>query len=177
MPVESIALVGHSMGGLVVRSACATAVGAGEQWLESVTDIVTIGAPHGGSPMELAAVLAARGLGMTPQTRPLAEFLDGRSQGIKDLRLGDVGFGTETERVLGARYGINRHFVAGVVTSDLAHPVGAIVGDLMVRPASGTGALELEPTNVVVVGRVHHFNLMHTPAVVDQVMEWLGSDG
>ena len=63
--------------------------------------------------------------------------------------------------------------MAGVITADPAHPFGAVVGDLMVRPASGTRVAGLDPANVAVLGGVHHFDLLHEPAVVDRVMGWL----
>jgi pimeloyl-ACP methyl ester carboxylesterase len=173
-PVESIALVGHSMGGLIIRSACAAALHAGHGWLEDVRDVVTIGSPHGGAPLEKLVNVVAWGLGVAPQTRPLAAFLDTRSQGIKDLRSGSIGHAQDLEpdEVAQASH-IRHHFVGGVITSDPAHPIGAIVGDLMVRPASSTRAPTLEPANVVVLGGVSHFDLLHEPAVIDQVMGWL----
>jgi len=169
--VESIALVGHSMGGLVIRSASAAAQRAGHQWIGNATDVVTLGSPHRGAPLEKLAHLAAQGLSVAPQTRPLADFIETRSQGIKDLRHGAV------EHLQGnpdpELAGIKHHFVAGVVTSNPAHPFGAVVGDLMVRTASSTSAPCLDPTNVVVLGGVHHFDLLHDAGVIDRVMEWL----
>lgn len=172
LPVESIALVGHSMGGLVIRSACAAAVRSGHRWIGDVSDVVTIGSPHRGAPLEKLVHAAAWGLTVAPQTRPLADFINTRSRGIKDLRLGSISLTAETEPGV-TPLGISHHFVAGVVTSNPAHPVGAVVGDLMVRPASSTRAPALEPANVVVLGGVHHFDLLHSPAVLDHVMDWL----
>ncbi len=173
-PVQSIALVGHSMGGLVIRSACAAAVHAGHGWIDDVSDVVAIGAPHRGAPLEKFVDVAARGLRVAPQTRPLADFLETRSQGIKDLRAGTIGHLPGIASSDGAQPShVRHHFVAGVITSDPAHPVGAVVGDLMVRPASSTSAPTLEPTNVAVLGGVSHFDLLHEPAVIDHVMGWL----
>jgi pimeloyl-ACP methyl ester carboxylesterase len=83
VPVRSISLVGHSMGGLVALSAVANARRAGYEWIDSADDVVTIGSPHRGAPLEKFVHVAARGLGMASHTRPLAEFLETRSQGIK----------------------------------------------------------------------------------------------
>lgn len=169
-PVRSIALVGHSMGGLVVRSACEAALHAGHRWVEDLEDVVTIGSPHRGAPLEKLVTAAARGLGVARQTRPLADFLERRSQGIKDLRLGSIGLAPEAAPLLAdVRY----HLVAGVVTTDPAHPFGAVVGDLMVRPASGTTAPTLDPATAVVLGGTHHFGLLHDSAVIDHVMRWV----
>lgn len=173
-PVQSIALVGHSMGGLVIRGACAAALNAGHRWIGDVSDVITIGSPHGGAPLEKFVNAAAWGLNVAPQTRPLADFLNTRSQGIKDLRAGSFAHASEEELMEADQPDhVRHHFIAGVITSNPTHPIGGMVGDLMVRPASSTRAPRLEPTTVVVLGGVSHFDLLHEPAVIDQVMEWL----
>jgi hypothetical protein len=50
--VEEIALVGHSMGGLVVRSAAHQADEKDHRWVRSLKHIVGLGAPHLGAPLE-----------------------------------------------------------------------------------------------------------------------------
>lgn len=177
VPVVSIALVGHSMGGLVVRSACVAAQRAGYHWLDRVEDIVTIGSPIRGTPVEKLVDGLAQGLSVAPQTRPLSDFINTRSRGIKDLRWGEPGFeaaGADGTSLDGA---IKHHFVAGVVTPDPAHPVGAAIGDLIVRPTSGAGAPEVDSSNVVLVGGVNHFDLPNDPRVVDQLINWLTPAG
>jgi hypothetical protein len=184
VPVRSIALVGHSMGGLVVRSACHAAATAGHGWIDRVSDVVTIGTPHRGAPLEKLTNVAAWALSIAPETRPLAELLNGRSGGIKDLRFGGLiesdWAGADPDALLRNTVGdhrlpagIDHHFVAGVVTDDPRHPLSIAVGDLWVRPSSGTGAPHLAPTNVMTIGGVHHFDLLREPAVIDQVLQWL----
>lgn len=177
VPIESLTLVGHSMGGLVIRSACGSAVRGGHRWLDDVTDVITIASPHRGAPLEKLAHLAARGLGMTDRTRPLADFLDGRSQGIKDLRLGDIGVDPHEAPGISARLSrIRHHVIAGVVTTDPSHPLGAVVGDLMVRPASGTNPPDVTPVDVAVLGGVNHANLLNDRAVIIHLMERIAQD-
>jgi len=184
VPVESVSLVGHSMGGLVIRSACGIAEAADQRWIHDVDDVVTLGTPHRGSPLEKAANVAAWALAAVPDTRPLAEFLNGRSVGIKDLRFGAVAEddwrGTDPDLPLRDTVGdhplpsgIRHHFIAGVTTADPAHPVGRAVGDFVVRPSSATGGRDLKPTNEAVFGGVRHLDLPGTPAVVERVMGWL----
>ena len=184
VPVDSIAFVGHSMGGLVIRSACEAAHAAGHGWIGDVDDVVTVGTPHHGSPLEKLANAAAWGLGVAPATVPLAEFVNRRSVGIKDLRFGaiveDDWNGDDPDALLrntvgrhSLPSGIDHHFVAAVVTSDPAHPLGVAVGDLVVRPGSGTGGRNLEPRNAVLVGGRHHFGLLHERMVIDGVLDWL----
>jgi triacylglycerol esterase/lipase EstA (alpha/beta hydrolase family) len=174
-PVESIALVGHSMGGLVIRSACAAATENGHDWITVVTDVVALGAPHLGTPLEKLTELAARGLVVAKETRPLARFLDSRSRGIKDLRHGTILAGDWSHLdPVALPTEIDHHFVAGVVTAEPTHPAGIVMGDLVVRTKSATGADHLDPTNVMVVGGVRHTDLVRDPAVINRVMGWLG---
>ncbi len=84
--VERIVLVGHSMGGLVIREGLA----AEGHWRALVTDVVTLGTPHAGAPLERVAV---RGLAMAsslPVIAPFASLGDERSVGIKDLGIAAV---------------------------------------------------------------------------------------
>lgn len=166
VPVESVALVGRSMGGLVARSACLTGRAADHGWAAAVTDVVTIGTPHRGSYVARLAALAARGLRVAPDTRPLADVLDARSPGI-----GDLGRGHEEA----LPEGIDHHFVAGVVTGNPGHPLGALVGDALVgrRSANGHG---LGPTTAVTVPATAHGSLHRHPEVVTAVMAWLSPD-
>ncbi len=182
VPVRSIALVGYSMGGLVINSAFRAGRDAGHAWIHDLHDVVSIGSPHRGAPLEKLVHAASLGLGVAPQTRPLAEFLNTRSQGVQDLRHGEIvdhrHDAVELAAVLDGTSAakIHWHFVAGVITSDPAHPFGAIVGDLVVRPASSTRPRHLEPANVHVVGGVHHLDLLHDAPVIDTIVEWLTAD-
>lgn len=171
VPVESISLVGHSMGGLVARAACQTAQERGHDWVAVASDLITLGAPHLGTPLEKLTNGLAGGLSVTRETRPLAEFLESRSRGIKDLRFGTTWGNDGSPETLPA--GIDHHFVAGVVTSDPGHPIGILMGDLIVRKDSATGGQRLEPTNVLVVGGLRHNELIHEASVTARAMEWL----
>lgn len=166
VPVRSISLVGHSAGGLVIRSACAAAQEGDRHWIGRATDLITLGSPHLGTPLEKLTEVAAQGLTIAKETRPLADFLSTRSRGITDLR-----FGTAAAESVPSH--IDQHFVAGVVTADAAHPVGALVGDLVVRVKSASGGSQLDPTNVMVMGGVRHNDLVDDEAVVDHVVDWL----
>ena len=184
VPVTSIALVGNSMGGLVVRSACASGREAGHGWIDLVRDVVTLGSPHHGTPLEKLANVASWGLNIARETRPLADFLNRRSAGIKDLRFGAIvdedwnhldpdallrnGVGDHT---LPAE--IDHHFVGAVITSNPSHPVGFVMGDLLVRVPSSTAEPRLDPTSTVVVGGLRHTDLPSEPAVIEQIMRWL----
>jgi pimeloyl-ACP methyl ester carboxylesterase len=89
-PIEQLAVLGHSMGGLVARSACHYATLAGHAWPKRLDDLVFLGTPHFGAPLERAGARADYLLGISPYTAPFARLGKVRSAGIKDLRHGNL---------------------------------------------------------------------------------------
>ncbi|MGH8031621.1 MAG: lipase family alpha/beta hydrolase [Luteimonas sp.] len=90
LPVTRLVLVGHSMGGLVARSACLSAARAGHAWLDRLTDIVFLGTPHHGAPLERMGSWVDRLIGLSPYSAPLVRLGRLRSAGIRDLRHGNA---------------------------------------------------------------------------------------
>ena len=89
-PIERLAIVGHSMGGLLARSAWQQAVDAGRAWPARVDDLVFLGTPHHGAPLERAGNWIDVLLGATPYAAPFARLGQVRSAGITDLRHGNL---------------------------------------------------------------------------------------
>ena len=90
LPIEEIALVGHSMGGLVARSAASYGRQGGASWVDKLRHVACIGAPNLGAPLEKAVNLitgALRRVDAAGAQVP-AQVLDSRSAGVKDLRYG-----------------------------------------------------------------------------------------
>lgn len=176
--VQRIALVGHSMGGLVMRSASAVLAAAdedeetgGTDWVRRVSDVVTLGTPHHGAPIAWGVGHGSRLLGLLPETSALGRILDKRSVGVRDLVDG-VGF--DVPPLAHARY----RLVVGTVTRSARHPVGSLAGDLLVRPRSAAGrdrrGRELFPgADVLHVGRADHFGLLNHPEVLEALLRWL----
>ncbi|NNC91929.1 MAG: alpha/beta fold hydrolase [Acidimicrobiia bacterium] len=170
-----VSIVGYSMGGLVARSAYATGVSSGSVWARRAGDLITIGAPHHGSPIASGVRLGSRALRIARTSRPLSDFLETASAGIRDLEHGAaVARVWEDASAIppGDSAGIRQHFVAAVVTGEPAHPFGVLVGDLVVRVSSASGHT-LAPDNVHVLGSRRHFDLLSDSEVVGQIMEWL----
>jgi len=153
--VERIALVGHSMGGLVARGACAR----GGDWTARVTHTISLGTPHDGAPLEQLVHGLTAVLERAPETRPFARFLGRRSAGIRDLRRG-----VRAPLLEGARHG----FIAATVTATDTHIVGRLLGDALVLTASARGE-----GDVLDLGRTHHLALLRHPDVRDQLQRWL----
>ena len=157
--VHEVILVGYSMGGLVARAAVNRGQASNQTWVSDTRHVITIAAPLLGSPIEKGAEALARGLAIAPQTRPLAEFVSSRSQGIKDLR-----HGSAVDDVLPDH--IEHHCIAAIVTEDPNHPMGRLLGDLVVRAASATGRgrqRSIEQSSLHVLGGRHHANILEAP--------------
>ena len=168
--VRRIALVGHSMGGLVMRAACAVGTEADRPWNALVSDVVTLGTPHLGAPLERGVALGARALGRLPESAPFGRILEYRSVGILDLR---GGLAPDLQNLPHARY----HLVAATLASSPRHPVSATLGDLLVRYPSATGrpwrGPEMFPGADVLHIRGGHFDLLNHPQVYAALRAWL----
>lgn len=190
VPVRSLTLVGHSMGGLVIRSACATGVADGQAWPGLVRHAVYLGTPHLGAPLEKAVNAGAWLLDLVPETRAFARFLRRRSVGVRDLRHGSLTADDWRHRDPDALRGVppldvpllataEHHVVCGAVTRSTKHPVGRAVGDLLVRTGSATGRGRRRSVPFVqVVERtgVNHFDLTTDPEVVGYLADRLAPE-
>ena len=93
VPIERLVMFGHSMGGLVARSAIhhgALIQRGGLRWPARVDDLVTLGTPHQGAALERAGHGVDLLLSAAPYAAPLARLSQLRSAGINDLRLGNI---------------------------------------------------------------------------------------
>jgi len=89
-PVRELAIVGHSGGGLVARSACHYGKAAGHRWPRHLRKLVFLGTPHHGSPLERGGNLVNIFLNLSPISAPLARIAGIRSAGITDMRFGSM---------------------------------------------------------------------------------------
>lgn len=188
VPVTDIALVGHSMGGLVVRSACHYGSTYRRRWTTTVRQVVCLGSPHLGADLEKGVNAASWALAKVRETRAVAQFLNLRSDGIKDLRYGalldDDWRDADPDEFLRDRCGevpflphASYHFVA---TSAAPQAVGVVLGDHLVRPYSASGQgktrrLPFEDTNGLVLTGLHHFDLLNHPDIYGRLLRWLGA--
>lgn len=85
---DEIAILAHSMGGLVARAACHAAEAEGRGWRGKLRTLVTLGTPHRGSPIERGGNLVELLLPLTGYSAPLAKLARIRSVGVTDLRYG-----------------------------------------------------------------------------------------
>jgi pimeloyl-ACP methyl ester carboxylesterase len=88
--IDELAIVGHSMGGLVSRSACHFGEAAGSAWRRKLRRLVCLGSPHHGAPLERGGHWIDLLLGASRYSAPLARLGKIRSAGVTDLRFGNV---------------------------------------------------------------------------------------
>ena len=184
-PVEEIVLVGHSMGGLVARSACHYAEGADSDWGRAVRHVFCLGTPHLGAPLERAANRAGWALGRLPETRPFADLVNARSAGIKDLRFGSCveadWCDCDPDEYLRDRctevpfLGCATYYFIGAT---LSQNPDSRLGDLLVQyvSASGNGPsrrIPFEAENGRHLAGANHLQLLNHPAVYEQMRAWL----
>jgi pimeloyl-ACP methyl ester carboxylesterase len=181
--VERIVIVGHSMGGLVARSACHD----GGDWTPLVSHVISLGTPHMGAPLEQAVHAMSAALHLAPETRPFARLLRRRSAGIRDLRRGSLvdedwlGQDPDALRAKASKEvplleGATHCFVAATVTRSAKHPLGRLLGDALVLAPSASGrsrTRRLAFDDGLSLGRTHHLALLNHPEVYEQLRAWL----
>ncbi|MCR8914500.1 hypothetical protein FDP08_11515 [Marinobacter panjinensis] len=173
--VERIILIGHSMGGLLIRSASHFGQRHGHHWVEQLRDCVYVGSPHDGSWLARGAMATADRMNKAPRDylRVLGEVIDLRSEGIRNLSRGEVLSSEDGEPPLlpGARH----YVVCGLLARTREHPVNALFGDALVQESSARGR---ERKGWTLTGEasfpgVDHIRLAHHPDVADQLRKWL----
>jgi hypothetical protein len=197
--VKELALLTHSMGGLVARSACHSAASQGMQWPVRLRKLVFLGTPHHGAPLEKVGNWVDTVLGSNPVTRPFAKIGQIRSAGITDLRHGNVlpsdwqgadrfASGADTRQPLPLPAGVACFAVAATLgavpaTEGKGGKAGEVLGDGLVPLASALGqhpdpsrALVFEPGRQWIAVETGHMALLHTPAVYAQIQDWLGAE-
>ncbi|GAA1530893.1 alpha/beta hydrolase [Nocardioides humi] len=171
--VTRIALVGHSLGGLVVRASSAVVADgdAPAPWTRLVTDVVTLGTPHLGSWFAVSADHASRTLARAPEVAAFGRIIDRQAPGIHDLI---EGLAYDVPPLPHARY----RLVSATLTRSPRHPVAQAIGDLLVTPRSAVGrdrrGTDLFPgAEVLHVGRTDHFGLLNHPEIHAALARWL----
>ncbi len=200
VPVTELTLLGHSMGGLVARSAADQGQRLGHGWPRLLNNMVFLGTPHFGAPLERAGAVVEALLQTTPFTRPFAMLSQRRSRGIQDLRHGHLGATHDggrrstrrpenaADRSPGALpAGVKVLAIAGTRArqhrrgpTDAQAPM--LDGDGLVPVASALGIhpdvehdLGLPSSCRVVLPATNHMDLLTSPAVLREISAWLSS--
>jgi hypothetical protein len=194
VPLRELAILAHSIGGLVSRSACYYGKRAGHRWPRRLRKLVFLGTPHHGSWLARGVNWVNILLGLSPYSKPLARLGRIRSAGITDLRYGNL-LDEDWE-------GIDRFEHSG----DLRHAVplpgraqcytiaattgkaggnlgGEVLGDGLVPLASALGR-HIDPRRTLSFAKSHqwvgygmdHWDLLSHPEVYKQIRNWLASE-
>lgn len=190
VPVQRVVLLGHSMGGLIARSALHQS--AGQAWTTLCSDLVCMGSPHHGAPLERAGHGVDLLLGAMPftsrYTAPLARLGRVRSAGITDLRHGLLDADGSAIPLPTGPAAPRCWALAGTLdaaTDDTARTLkqralGKAFGDGMVPLASALGQhtkpamrLAFAPERQAVLYGTGHLDLLSSPAAAQQLRQWL----
>lgn len=178
-PVEELSVIGHSMGGLVMRSACHHAAQAGHVWPQRLRHIVFLGTPHHGAPLERAGHGLTALLEASPYSAPLARIGGLRSAGITDLRHGRVAEASD-DRPIALPGGVSCHAIAATTAERRSLLADRLVGDGLVPLNSALGRhrdrqrrLRFAPESRWIAYRTGHIELLRRPEVTRQLLRWL----
>jgi pimeloyl-ACP methyl ester carboxylesterase len=191
IPIKEFVLVGHSQGGLIIRSACHQALEQKDLWVKMVSRTFLLAPPQEGSWLEknvnaLSAILKAS------KFAPLsfiAGVLDHRSAAIKDLRHGYLlaeqwqslapgAVFARSQRPVPWLAGAAHHVIAGTLTKDPGHVLSLLLGDSLVRIHSARGkkicGISADPVRWHLVAGTGHLALARSLDVYQILFKSLG---
>ena len=191
VPIERLVMLGHSMGGLVARSAIhhGTLIQRGGlRWPTRVNDLVCLGTPHQGAPLEVAGHGIELLLGAAPYAAPLARLGKLRSAGIQDLRHGNIvsgrvgDDGTHAQPQVGLPSTTRCYAVAASLGPAAGNSTvkAKLPGDGLVPVASALGRhgapdrrLAFAEDRQAVVHETGHLDLLSSAQVFGLLRQWL----
>jgi pimeloyl-ACP methyl ester carboxylesterase len=182
-PIDEIAIVAHSMGGLVSRSAVHLAELEALAWRDALRAMVFLGTPHHGAPLERGGNWVDVALGASRYSAPLARLGQIRSAGVTDLRFGNVLDEHWQGRDRFAKGHDSRSPVplpADVACYAVAGNVGARASDGLVPVNSALGrhsrvdmTLDFPEPHIWIGDGIAHLDLLDGKAVYARLRDWL----
>ncbi len=194
--ISQIDLIGHSMGGLVARSALFYGKQQGFDWVQRVGNLITLGSPHHGASLERIGCFVQDMIAKLPFAGSLAKLGDLRSLGIIDLRHGSIRDddwkSLEGRSVLPPDFRhparlplhVRTYCIAATLVEDhYDSKATSLLGDGLVTIESALGehtgehALSVPEERKAVFYGVSHYNLLYNDRVHQQVVAWLVDNG
>lgn len=179
-PVAEIVIVGHSMGGLVARGACHHGRAAGHAWLEYLRQLVFLGTPHHGAPLERGGHRLDFVMDLSPYSAPFTRIGKARSAGIQDLRHGSIT--RQSGEVVPLPDGVRCHAVAATLAARRGLVSDRLLGDGLVPLDSALGrhpdpsrSLALSKQQQWIGYEMGHLELLSRPEVYARLSDWLGT--
>ena len=191
--ISSIDLIGHSMGGLVARSALFYGKQELHDWMYMTENLVCLGSPHHGAGLERFSFTIQQKLGNFPIVKLFVHLVNIRSNGILDLRHGSVrdddwehhdmriGSMDDSRKPAPIPSHIKAFLVAGTLEyENKTHRALKILGDYLVSVESALGEhpnprfyLKVPDAHKAVFYGLNHFEIQYHPSVAEQVAHWL----
>ena len=193
-PLDELVIVGHSMGGLVTRSAVHYGLQAGHVWPTQLRRIIFLGTPHHGSPWEQIGAWVGKVPSLSRYAAPFGRLARMRSAGITDLRYGSL---LDEDWANGDRFACGPDLRADVpLPQDVECCVvagslgggwtlrgaaqGALLGDGLVTVDSALG-IHADPSRSLLVGEdcrwvgynLGHLDLLGSTEVYAQIKAWI----
>ena len=191
VPVEELAIVAHSMGGLISRSACFYAAAAGHAWVRRLRHLTFLGTPHHGAPLERGGNWMDVLLEAAPYAAPFARLGKVRSAGITDLRHGNLldedwqgrdrfEPARDARRPVPLPEGVRCYAVAATAGKTPGDLNDRLLGDGLVPLGSALGrhqepgrSLAFPESRQWVGTDMNHLDLLSRPEVYDRIRRWL----
>ncbi len=189
--VDELVLLGHSMGGLVARSACGLAETEKHAWRKRLRVLVCIGTPHHGAPLERGGHWIDVLLGVSRYSAPLAKLGQIRSAGVTDMRHGSVldehwagrdrfAYRRDDRAPLPLPLAVRCYAIAGTTDAPDAARGRRTDGLVPVDSALGLHArpeltLAFPEAHRWIAHRTNHLELLSRPEVYAQLRSWLSS--
>jgi len=188
VPLDDLAIIGHSMGGLVARSAARAGEQAGHAWRRQLRSLITLGTPHHGAPLERSGSWIDLVFGRSRYTSPLGRLAQIRSAGITDLRFGNVvdddwqgldrfAHRGDRRRPCALPAGVRCYALAGTLATE---PADRLPGDGLVPVDSALGrhelaelALGVPAAQCAITLTTSHLDLVGERAVYPVIRSWL----
>jgi pimeloyl-ACP methyl ester carboxylesterase len=190
VPVEEISILGHSMGGLLARSACLAAEAQNLSWRPKLRRLVCLGTPHHGSPLEQGGQWLHVLLGVSAYSTPIQRLARIRSAGVTDMRYGNVldehwnghdrfEHAPDARRNLTLPEAVDCYAIAASTAKAMA---AKLPGDGLVPVDSALGRHKrpdltlpfLDSHRWIALG-TKHLDLLSKPEVYEKLREWFGS--
>ncbi len=190
--IEDFVIVGHSMGGLVARSACLAAEAARHAWRKKLKKLVFLGTPHHGAPLERIGNWVDVVIGKTPYAAAFGRLGKVRSAGVTDLRYGALVDADWRGRDRFARApdprlpvplpdGVACYAIAATAALSPGDLKDRLLGDGLVPVASALGRnkefsrdLNFPPYRQWVACETGHLDLLSRRDVYERIAGWLG---
>jgi pimeloyl-ACP methyl ester carboxylesterase len=187
VPIKEIAIIAHSMGGLVTRSTLHYAKKQNQNWAKSLKKVVFLGTPHHGSPIEKIGNYLDLVLATVPYAKPFAKLGKIRSAGVTDLRYGNIidkdwknknrfELKIDERQTIQLPKEIEFYAIAGVLSNKLNN----LLGDSLVDLKSALGKhknpdkdLNFLKENTLILFENNHLDLLSNPQITDKLKVWL----